>query len=76
MTEIVPFDFDGCQTAPTEHEFALDHDTGVIFDYVFDLWRWICSCGERGNWQSVSDDAAERGWLQHCGVGHDYAGEG
>lgn len=50
---------------PTEHEFALDHDTGVSFDYAFDLWRWLCSCGERGNWQAVSGDAAERGWREH-----------
>jgi hypothetical protein len=64
-------------TVPTEHEFALD----TAWDHrlggePFQMWRWLCSCGERGNWQSQSDSAAYHGWLRHCGVSHDYTGEG
>lgn len=56
------------QPAPTvigEHEFALDTELEWAHDQQFTLWRWLCSCGERGNWQSVSGDVAERAWREH-----------
>jgi hypothetical protein len=65
--------------APTvigEHEFALDLDEAESINDMFEVWRWLCSCGERGNWQVVSGNAAYHAWLRHCGVPHDYTGEG
>ena len=88
MTEIVPFDFDDRQgdvsvghtvfNAPTvieEHEFALDYEEArTVGGDVFDVWRWLCSCGGRGQWQTQSDTAARRAWLRHCGVPDDFVG--
>lgn len=52
-----------------EHEFALDSDEGTASDIgLFEVWRWLCSCGGRGNWQAQSDNAAYHSWLRHVGV--------
>lgn len=30
-----------------------------------DRWRWLCSCGGRGQWQYQSPNVAYHSWLQH-----------
>lgn len=74
---VCPGHRDGAPTVIGEHEFALDADDAVdSLNEVFEVWRWLCACRARGRWQSQSDNAAYHGWLRHCGVGHDYVGEG
>lgn len=67
----------GAPTVINEHEFALDADEAVdTLGGVFEVWRWLCECGARGRWQGQSEAAAYHSWLRHCGVAHDYVGEG
>jgi hypothetical protein len=66
---------DGAPTTYGEHEFARDWDeTQDVGGSFFEVWRWLCSCGARGRWQSQSDNVPYHSWLRHCGVPHDYAG--
>jgi hypothetical protein len=51
-----------------DHEYALDHDLATdSLGNRFEVWRWLCSCGARGQWQSQSDRAPHYAWLRHVG---------
>lgn len=64
----------GTATVIGKHAFTLGSRDAVSF--ADEEWRWLCSCGSRGRWQAQSDNASYHDWLRHCGVPHNYTGEG
>lgn len=73
--DVCPEHRGGAPTVIGEHEFARDWDEDRTNDgSFFEMWRWLCSCGSRGRWQSQSDNVAYHAWLKHCGVPHNYTG--
>jgi hypothetical protein len=50
----------------TDHHFARDR-APIASTTIPTLWRyrWSCSCGATGRWQTTSTSLAYRGWRQH-----------
>jgi hypothetical protein len=66
------------ETPPTvvkDHEFALDTDVADGWHSTesgrfFEVERWLCSCGDRGDWQPSSETTAYHAWLAHVRPDH------
>lgn len=51
------------------HEFAYDQVDAVgLGGAEFTLGRWLCSCGQFGQWEPQEETAARYFWLQHVEV--------
>lgn len=55
-----------------EYVLLLDHeyirDRGPYDDPLLITawrWRWLCSCGSEGRWQTEGQRVAELGWRKH-----------
>jgi hypothetical protein len=57
---------DGAPAAIGEHEFAGDTEMDQTIGLgPLRFWRWLCSCGARGDWQSRSANVSYHAWLWH-----------